>query len=629
MSGGTVRALASPALLALGLSLIALPRVSAAAPSATVTVDPNTVTNPSARRLLGTSFDSRTGVQIPGPGGSSSPSGYYDINNQILPGVAPLWARMHLTTLRYPGNGVDQIDWRQTIGPIAARAPQLYAGNSFQTQVIRFGFDDFMAMVATHNPPGEAPPEVQIMVSTDTSVTVPTQAGIIQMAADWVEYANAPNDSSNRGGGTDWAALRAANGHPAPYNIRIWNVGNEPWGPAQAFNFNVSGNAAAFAVQAQAIITAMKAIDPTILITVPSASHPLASTVDSPQQATWDNVMLSQLGGQIFGLSEHIFYDATAVRGVAASAGSVDAVLARIAASAHPGVRLLLGDHAHSIAPNPTPAQADFAMQWQGALTSADFLLMLAGRPIELANFWIFGSTLSTWHPIRRNSNGTYTLMPLGALYAELGAVLRDQALATATVSPASLDGTAGYSVRAAAFRAANGSALTLLAANRDTIATHRVVIQGLSAWVAQSARVFSASGAAADAFGTSAVSLPPAGGEFVMPPGSILCIEYAPAVTAVPPGEGSGRLAMGAPRPNPAAQQVTVALTMDRSAAEVTVHDVGGHQVRRIQVSDAGPAAVTWDLRDERGARVSPGVYFIAARSAAGSSHRRVVVTR
>src|SRR5690606_26762999 len=38
----------------------------------------------------------------------------------------------------------------------------------------------------------------------------------------------APNDGSNPGGGTDWAAVRAKNGHPEPYNIRYWEFGNEP-----------------------------------------------------------------------------------------------------------------------------------------------------------------------------------------------------------------------------------------------------------------------------------------------------------------------------------------------------------------------------------------------------------------
>jgi alpha-L-arabinofuranosidase len=66
-------------------------------------------------------------------------------------------------------------------------------------------------------------------------------------AADWLEYCNAPADAAatNPGAGkggidyrgaqrgretnVDWAEVRAANGHAAPYNVRYWEFGNENW----------------------------------------------------------------------------------------------------------------------------------------------------------------------------------------------------------------------------------------------------------------------------------------------------------------------------------------------------------------------------------------------------------------
>ena len=41
-----------------------------------------------------------------------------------------------------------------------------------------------------------------------------------QSAADLVEYCNG-------GAGTPWGAKRAANGHPAPYRVKYWQIGNE------------------------------------------------------------------------------------------------------------------------------------------------------------------------------------------------------------------------------------------------------------------------------------------------------------------------------------------------------------------------------------------------------------------
>lgn len=44
-----------------------------------------------------------------------------------------------------------------------------------------------------------------------------------QDAADEIEYFNGPSDSK-------MGALRAKNGHSAPYHIKLWQVGNERWG---------------------------------------------------------------------------------------------------------------------------------------------------------------------------------------------------------------------------------------------------------------------------------------------------------------------------------------------------------------------------------------------------------------
>ncbi|MBP6965745.1 MAG: hypothetical protein KBC96_15230, partial [Armatimonadetes bacterium] len=45
-------------------------------------------------------------------------------------------------------------------------------------------------------------------------------------AAQWVEYCNGSAD-------TEYGRLRAANGHPEPYGVRYWEIGNELWGDWQ------------------------------------------------------------------------------------------------------------------------------------------------------------------------------------------------------------------------------------------------------------------------------------------------------------------------------------------------------------------------------------------------------------
>ena len=46
--------------------------------------------------------------------------------------------------------------------------------------------------------------------------------GTPEEMSDWVEYCNLTVGK--------WGRLRAANGHPEPYNVKYWSVGNENWG---------------------------------------------------------------------------------------------------------------------------------------------------------------------------------------------------------------------------------------------------------------------------------------------------------------------------------------------------------------------------------------------------------------
>lgn len=70
------------------------------------------------------------------------------------------------------------------------------------------------------------PPENNVSNLADTDMTE-----LANMAADLLEYLNADadGDAANPGGGTDWAEVRAANGHRAPYNVTMWEFGNELW----------------------------------------------------------------------------------------------------------------------------------------------------------------------------------------------------------------------------------------------------------------------------------------------------------------------------------------------------------------------------------------------------------------
>ncbi len=48
-------------------------------------------------------------------------------------------------------------------------------------------------------------------------------------AASLVAYCNAPVGAALPDGMPDWPAVRAANGHPEPYGVKYWQIGNETW----------------------------------------------------------------------------------------------------------------------------------------------------------------------------------------------------------------------------------------------------------------------------------------------------------------------------------------------------------------------------------------------------------------
>jgi len=64
------------------------------------------------------------------------------------------------------------------------------------------------------------------LIDVEPYVTVNAGLGDAHSAAEEVEYLNGPAS-------TYWGSMRAKNGHPEPYHIKYWNIGNEPWGSFQ------------------------------------------------------------------------------------------------------------------------------------------------------------------------------------------------------------------------------------------------------------------------------------------------------------------------------------------------------------------------------------------------------------
>ena len=104
---------------------------------------------------------------------------------------------------------------------------------------------------------------------------------------------------------------------------------------------------------------------------------------------------------------------------------------------------------------------------------------------------------------------------------------------------------------------------------------------------------------------------------------------EVGSTTTVVVPPVVSGRLAMSAPRPNPASAFSSFDLTLPAAAhARVEVLDLQGRLVAVVHDGElaAGTRLLYWDGRDRDGARVPPGVYLVRARTANATVARRIV---
>jgi alpha-L-arabinofuranosidase len=545
-----------------------------AAQTATVDIpDLNATVMDQTRLLLGLTFDCRSGMT---GGPQYGQVGYHGTNGAFMPEIDALFYDMPMPTVRYPANGVMVgFDWKGSIGPLGQRTSQNLLGGLGQAQSMVFGFDEFMALTEARGMTGA---DVQIMVQIYDDATVgltTTQAmaalpNVVQHNADWVEYCNAPNDGSNPGGGTDWAAVRAANGHAAPYGVRIWNMGNEPW--TQNEYGSTAANYAAYEADITPMVNAMLAIDPTIHITLPISGQP-------GNTGSWSNALLNGnlvAQGKVYGVSQHYFPTENQVNGNAPTQGisAVSNHFSNVAsAAAAKGLKAFLGDYAHGIPNTQSTAQQDLAMQWQGADLMADMLVMLSQTPnVERCNFWTYGMPYATWHPIRINAIGDYTLMPAAQLHKLLMPALLDRSVQVSATSPAGTDGNP-YAVRSGAFVSNDLSQLSIVAVNRDRNATVPLSVSGTNGYQLSGAQLLTGATLDADVIDVAALAAD-GQGLYQLPPMSVAMLSFAASAVGIDEASGP-KLTVS---PNPTSGQLR--LNLPCAWAEVT--DLNGRVLMR-----------------------------------------------
>jgi alpha-N-arabinofuranosidase len=148
---------------------------------------------------------------------------------------------------RFPGgNFLSAHEWRDAIGDPDRRPPRWdYVWSALQPNDV--GTDEFLALCE--------------LLGVDAFISVNAGFGDAHSAAQLVEYVNGAAD-------TPMGKLRAANGHPVPYNVKWWGIGNEMYGTWQFGHMGLKQ----YVIKHNMFAKAMRAVDPTITLLATGAT---------------------------------------------------------------------------------------------------------------------------------------------------------------------------------------------------------------------------------------------------------------------------------------------------------------------------------------------------------------------
>jgi alpha-L-arabinofuranosidase len=171
---------------------------------------------------------------------------------------------------RWPGgNFVSGYDWHDGIGDRDRRPPRK---NPAWTGVEHndVGIHEYM--------------DLMTLLGADAYITVNSGLGDVVMALEELQYANGPADSK-------MGRLRAANGHPEPWGVKFWAIGNEMYGDWQLGHIPLSD----YVKKHTQYAVAMKTMDPSIEVVAVGAV------------GRWSEVMLAEASNHMDLISEHFY----------------------------------------------------------------------------------------------------------------------------------------------------------------------------------------------------------------------------------------------------------------------------------------------------------------------------------
>ena len=206
-----------------------------------------------------------------------------------------LYKEIGPTLARWPGgNFTSGYDWRNGIGDPDKRPPIYdFAWNALESNDM--GIEEFMKLAE--------------MIGLEPYICVDDGFGDAFSAAQEVEYFNGPATSP-------MGKLRAANGHPDPYKVKWWNIGNEMYGSWQLGHMSLYH----YTIKHNMFAQAMRAVDPSIYIVASGATPAEMSTTGAGHSingkmvtkfgdpvADWDAGLLTHSANYFDAIAEHLY----------------------------------------------------------------------------------------------------------------------------------------------------------------------------------------------------------------------------------------------------------------------------------------------------------------------------------
>ncbi len=215
------------------------------------------------------------------------------------PDLIDLLKQMRVTMFRWGGNFSSGYEWRDGIGDRDQRAPKY----DFAWTVVEqndIGTHEFLNLCR--------------LVGAEPNIGVNSGFGDAYSAAQWVEYVNGAKDSP-------MGSWRTKNGHPEPFKVKWWGIGNEMYGQWQLGHMSLDH----YVIKHNLFAKRMRRVDPDIILVASGASpyemntilrhfHDLVETQNVPKRPIafgsrydWSGGLLKNSSQYFNYISEHIY----------------------------------------------------------------------------------------------------------------------------------------------------------------------------------------------------------------------------------------------------------------------------------------------------------------------------------